>query len=48
MEDLRQAAYQGRGRGRYIALQQAIQPYARQLAARIDHREAIASGPFPG
>jgi hypothetical protein len=45
MEDLRQAAY--RGRDRYLALQQAIQPYAEHLAGRIDHGETIISGPFP-
>jgi hypothetical protein len=43
--DLCQAAYYGRRR--YLMLQQAIQPYAQQLANRVDHGQAIISGPFP-
>jgi hypothetical protein len=43
--DLCQAAYHGRRR--FLILQEVIQPYAQQLADRIDHGEAIISGLFP-
>ena len=43
--DLCQAAYQ-RWR-RFPLLHEAVQPYAQQLADRIDHGKTISSGPFP-